>query len=190
MQVTLNKLGKVPSAKNADVAGTALVANSAATAGSAASATNATNATVAQSAVNAQNAAQAQLASTLSNLEKINWRVPANTPNQKIYGSPGNKLTVSAACGSGGSTLTLKTGVDHAVIQSIGTGGFATGGTDLQVDDFMVSGPQTLSNGSEQRTLVYTEPGGQTVILTYAIDNSPGMPGVGCLLNGSAFAMS
>jgi hypothetical protein len=171
-QVNLSKLGKVPSAKNADRASIANSSGNAVNAQSAANATNATNATHAGSAA------------ALDNLKKLSWRVPANTAAQQIYVSPGNKLTVTATCGAANAvTLTFTTGVDHAAIQSYGNS------ADLRVDDFVAATPQSLTNAREERTLVYTEPGGQTVNLTYVVDNATNMPGVGCLLNGSALAL-
>jgi hypothetical protein len=67
-QVNLKRLGKVPSAKNADRSGTAILASSASTAGSATNATNAVNATNALNATNATNATTATNATNASNL--------------------------------------------------------------------------------------------------------------------------
>ena len=74
-QVNLNKLGKVPSAKNADHATTASSAITAATATAAVTAGSATNAT---NAANATNATNATTAANLTGL--MRWRMTVATP--------------------------------------------------------------------------------------------------------------
>ncbi len=133
-------------------------------------------------ALNATTATHATSAAGLDNLQKLNWRVPSNTAAQIIYTSPGGKLTVRAACSATNViTLTLTTTVDHAVLDSYGTS------TDVQRADFVSGTPVTFTNVAEERTIVYTEPGGQTATLIYAVNN-PNIPGVNCLLDGTAFA--
>jgi hypothetical protein len=146
------------------------------TAGSATNATTATNAT---------NATHASSAAALDNFQpqKLSWRVANNTSAQTIYTSPGGFLTVTAACGStSGITLTFTTSVDHAILNSYGTE------SDINQGDFLVASPQTFTNTSEERTVVYTAPGGQQATLIYGVTNSPGLSGVNCVLHGTAFA--
>jgi hypothetical protein len=138
---------------------------------------NATTAGTASSATHATSAA------TLDNLTNLNWRVADNTAAQTIYTSPGGKLTVTAACSSTAAiTLTLTTSVNNAVLDSYGTQ------TDQNVADFTTGTPVTFTNTAEERTIVYTEPGGQTVTLIYAVNNGSSISGANCLLDGTAFA--
>ena len=111
----------------------------------------------------------------------IDFRVPVDTASTVIFDS--GKLQLAAACSSGVVTLTATTSVDHATIQTHGNS------ADSALNDFDVAMPLTLDSGAnEERTLVYTEPGGQIVVLPYLVAEDMPLGGtVACLVSGLAF---
>ena len=85
-------------------------------------------------------------------------------------------------------TLTATTSVDNATLQSFGNG------LDNSQNNFDIATPLTIDDGNntpayidEERTLVYTEPGGQIVALSYLIAQDMPLGGtVACLVSGLA----
>ena len=123
------------------------------------SATSATNAVNATNATNAGSAANAAKVGGVA-VGKIDFRAPASTSATTIFDS--GKLKLAASCSAAGAlTLTASTSVDHAQIDAWGTN------TDFTSQDFLIAGPHDFANQNEQRDLVYTEPGGQTVQVSY-----------------------
>jgi hypothetical protein len=120
--------------------------------------------------------------------QKIDFRAQSGTGETTLLDT--GKLVVTASCDGGGHVRVLATTkVDHAAIESLGNGG------DTQIDDFMISGsPRNLGpTQGEIRTVIYTEPGGQTAELRYLatddnVDHSgPPLGGaVDCLVTGFA----
>jgi len=112
----------------------------------------------------------------------IDFRVPVNTASAVIFDS--GKLQLAAACSAGGVvTLTATTSVDHATIQTHGNS------ADSALNDFDIAMPLTIdSDVNEERTIVYTEPGGQIVVLPYLVAEDMPLGGtVACLVSGLAF---
>lgn len=135
-------------------------------------------------ATNAGNANHAKAASTVDMIKKVDFRANANTTVTVLLNT--GKFELTAACdGAGHLDLEAITQVDHAVLLSYGTG------TDTSVNDFLITAPRKInasaSPASEERTLVYTEPGGQTVQVSYLeSDNTPLGGSVKCLVSGFA----
>jgi uncharacterized protein (UPF0333 family) len=135
-------------------------------------------------ATNAGNANHSKAASTVDMIKKIDFRANANTTVTVLLNTGKFKLT--AACdGAGHLDLEAMTQVDHAVLMSYGNGG------DTRLNDFLITGPQklnaTASPYNEERTVVYTEPGGQTVQVSYLeSDSTPFGGSVKCVVSGFA----
>jgi hypothetical protein len=112
----------------------------------------------------------------------IDFRVPVDTPSMVIFDS--GKLQLAAACDAAGVvTVTATTSVDNATLQSFGNM------IDSAQNNFDTAMPLTIDNDvSEERTIVYTEPGGQIVVLPYLVaENMPLGGTVACLVSGLAF---
>lgn len=135
-------------------------------------------------AANAGNASHAKSASTVDMLKKIDFRANSNTSVTVLLDT--GKLKLTAACdGTGHLDLEATTRVDHAVLMSYGDG------ADTRMNDFLTTTPLKLnlsaSPFSEERTVVYTETGGETVQVSYLeSDNSPFGGSVKCLVSGFA----
>jgi len=117
----------------------------------------------------------------------IDFRVPVDTASTVIFDS--GKLQLAAAFSAAGVvTLTTTTSVDNATLQSLGNG------PDNSQNNFDIATPLTIDNGNdpayidEERTIVYTEPGGQIVVLPYLVAKDMPLGGtVACLVSGLAF---
>lgn len=140
----------------------------------------ANTANTANTAGSASSAGTAGSAGSLSSQDKINYQAGAGSAAQTVYDS--GKLKLSATCGAGSTlTLTATTSVDNATIQSSPP---AAGTSDT---DFDTSDTVTLSGASEQRNVVYSEPGGQVVVVEYAAVAGGAYNGtVGCIVKGLA----
>jgi hypothetical protein len=113
---------------------------------------------------------------------KLDFRVPASTASMSIFDS--GKLQISADCNSGGMLgMTATTTVDHATLHSYGNG------SDFSTNDFLIATPLALTPSSdEERDLVYSEPGGQIVIIQYQASQASPLGGtITCLVSGLAF---
>jgi len=94
--------------------------------------------------------------------QKIDFRAKAGTGETTLLDT--GKLLLTASCDAGGHVRVLATTrVDHADIESFGNGG------DTQLDDFSIGdSPRNLGpTQGEFRSVMYTEPGGQTVEVRY-----------------------
>ena len=121
---------------------------------------------------------------------KIDFRAKAGTGETTLLDT--GKLVISASCDGGGHVRVLAlTKVDHAAIETFGNGG------DVQDDDFAIAdSPVNLGpTQGEHRSLIYTEPNGQTVQLEYlatdgtiAHGGAPLGGSVDCLVTGFAIA--
>ena len=116
---------------------------------------------------------------------KIDFRAAANTPSTTLLDS--GKLQVTASCdGTGTLSVTATTAVDNATLHSYGNL------LDFSSNDFDAATPidiTPLNNGDEERTFVYSEPGGQIVVIVYqaASQDVPLGGTVACLVSGVAF---
>jgi len=113
---------------------------------------------------------------------KFDFRAAADTAPTVIFDS--GKLQLAAACSAAGVvTLTAATSVDNATLQSFGNM------IDSAQNNFDSATPLTIDNDvNEERTIVYTEPGGQIVVLPYLVaENMPLGGTVACLVSGLAF---
>ena len=116
---------------------------------------------------------------------KIDFRAAANTPSTTILDS--GKLQVTASCdGTGTLSVTATTAVDNATLHSYGNL------IDFTSNDFDAATPIDITpfnNGDEERTFVYSEPGGQIVVIVYqaASQDAPLGGTVACLVSGVAF---
>jgi hypothetical protein len=120
----------------------------------------------------------ADSAGTLSSQAKIDYKAGPGSAAQTIYDS--GRLKLTASCGAAQPTVTASTSVPNATLHSTGGAGGAN-----DTASFTADVPLTLS-ASEQRTVVYTEPGGQVVTVSYAaVGGAPyGTPG--CIVKGLA----
>jgi hypothetical protein len=120
--------------------------------------------------------------------QKIDFRAKAGTGETTLLDT--GRLLMSASCdGSGRVRVLATTKVDHADIETFGNGG------DTQIDDFSIAdSPRNLGpTQGETRSVIYTEPGGQTVEVRYLATDSNvshnGAPlggAVDCLVTGFA----
>ena len=125
------------------------------------------------------NAKVADSAGSLSSQAKIAYQQGASTAAQTIYDS--GKLKLTASCGpTARPTVTASTAVANATLHSTGGSGGAN-----DTSPFTADVPLTAAT-SEQRSVVYSEPGGQVVTVTYAaVGGAPyGTPG--CVVKGLA----
>jgi hypothetical protein len=133
----------------------------------------------ASSAETALRAATAGSAASLSSQRKIAYQAAATSAGQTIYDS--GRLKLTASCTGSVVTVNATTSVDNATIQSAPASG-TTSDSDFDRADTVA-----LSGASEQRTAVYTEPGGQVVVVEYAaVDGGPYGGAVGCIVKGLA----
>lgn len=127
----------------------------------------------------ANNANHATSADGLTSQRELTYQAAAGTGAADVFDS--GKLKLSAACGPGGAvTLTASTRVDHATLQSIGDD------TDTNDGDFTTAETPTLSSVNEARMVVYTEPGGQVVVINYAAAEGSVYGTTGCIVKGVA----
>src|SRR5437667_220750 len=116
---------------------------------------------------------------------KIDFRAAANTPSTTILDS--GKLKVTASCDDTGTmSVIATTAVDNATLHSYGNL------LDFSSNDFDAATPidiTPLNNGDEERTFVYSEPGGQIVVIVYqaASQDTPLGGTIACLVSGVAF---
>ena len=174
-------------AKKADFAQRANRAKFARKASRANRATLAVSAKVANNASLLQGHPAADFARGPSN-QKVDFRAKAGTGETTLLDT--GKLVLSASCDGGGHVRVLATTkVDNAAIETFGNGG------DVQNDDFTIGGsPVNLGpTQGEHRSVIYTEPGGQTVQVEYlATDKNISHNGaplggaVDCLVSGFA----
>jgi hypothetical protein len=104
-----------------------------------------------------------------------------STASTTIFDS--GKLQLTASCnGAGTLSVTATTTVDNATVHSYGYG------SDFNTNDFDVAAPLVITPSSdEERDFVYTEPGGQTVIIQYQAASAVPLGGtVACLVTGIA----
>jgi hypothetical protein len=95
------------------------------------------------------------------------------------------KFQIAAACDASGIlSVTAMTTVDNATLHSYGNG------SDFSSNDFDIATPITITpTTDEERDFVYSEPGGQIVIVQYQVSNANPLGGtVPCLVSGLAFA--
>ena len=118
-------------------------------------------------------------AGSLSSQQKIGYQAGAGTGAQPIYDS--GKLKLTASCSAAPQpTVTASTTVGSATLHS-------TGGTGGANDTSPFSADVILTNGtSEERTVVYTEPGGQVVVVHYAAVGGNPYGAAGCIVKGLA----
>ena len=118
-------------------------------------------------------------AGSLSSQQKIGYQAGAGTGAQTIYDS--GKLKLTASCSAAPQpTVTASTTVPNATLHS-------TGGTGGANDTSPFSADVILTNGtSEERTVVYTEPGGQVVVVHYAAVGGNPYGAAGCIVKGLA----
>jgi len=115
----------------------------------------------------------ATTAGALSSQRKISYTAATSTGGQTIYDS--GKLKLTATCGAAAITVTAATSVSNATLSSHG------GGTpDTNDSGFDTGETPTLSADTEQRTVVYSEPGGQIVVVQYGAFESA----TGCVVKG------
>jgi hypothetical protein len=121
--------------------------------------------------------ATATSADSLSSQQKISYEADAQAAARTVYDS--GKLELTAGCGAAAAlTLTATTAVPNATIQSYG----ATAGTGGDDPDFDATVPLQTGEG---RTLIYTEPGGQVVVVHYSAFDG-GAAYRGCIVKGLA----
>ena len=118
-------------------------------------------------------------AGSLSSQQKIGYQAGAGTGAQTIYDS--GKLKLTASCSAAPQpTVTASTTVASATLHS-------TGGVAGANDTSPFSADVILTNGtSEERTVVYTEPGGQVVVVHYAAVGGNPYGAAGCIVKGLA----
>jgi hypothetical protein len=115
----------------------------------------------------------------LSSQDKISYHGAAGSAAQEIYNS--GKLKLSARCSAGGQpTVTAGTTVPAATLTS--NGGSGSGDHPVFTADVTLT-----SAATEQRSLVYSEPGGQVVVAEYgAVGGAPYAGTPGCVVKGLA----
>lgn len=135
----------------------------------------------ATNADSANSASAANSAEALSSQRKINYRAGQNTSAQVIYNN--GRLSLSASCGAAGAVLvTASTTVDHAAIQSYGTGS-----PDINDNDFLTSETDQVSDDDEERDVVYTTADGHTTVIQLSAgEGAPFGQGNSCAVSGLA----
>jgi hypothetical protein len=124
-------------------------------------------------------ATTANSAGSLSSQDKINYQKEAGTAPRTIYDS--GKLKLTASCSVAPQpTVTASTTVANATLHSTGGAGVANNTSPFTADVILTNGT------SEERTVVYSEPGGEVVVVHYAAvgGNPYGAPG--CIVKGLA----
>lgn len=119
-------------------------------------------------------------------LSKISFRAPAGTASTTLLDT--GRLRLAAACNAAGElTLIASTTVDHAQLTSYGNG------ADTKTTDFTVAAAPLeivgagAASQSQERTLVYTEPAGQIVQVTFLAQGGLTAQGVNrCVIAGFA----
>ncbi len=201
-QVNLKKLGKVPTARSADVAKSATNAGHATAADTAASAATATHAGSADSATNAGHATTADTATTAASANSATtatdaahattadtvagvtvkgfaYQTPSNGSKAVLFTM--NGLTVTATCSAG--RIDATTSVDHAYISSSWVSGASTPAratdTDFNTNETFLASSTT---GAETGSIEYVRPGGQRVSVSLQSDLA-----TACTVSGHAF---
>jgi hypothetical protein len=124
-------------------------------------------------------ASVANSATSLSSQAKISSQQPPSTGAQTIYDS--GKLKLTASCGGAAQpTVTASTTVANATLHSSGGAGVANDTSPFSVD------VQLTAASSEQRSVVYSEPGGQVVTVSYAAVGGAPYGAPGCVVKGLA----
>ena len=121
----------------------------------------------------------ANSAGSLSSQQKIGYQAGASTGAQTIYDSGKLKLTASCS-GAPQPTVTASTTVANATLHSTGGAGVANNTSPFTADVILTSGT------SEERTVVYSEPGGQVVVVHYAAVGGNTYGVAGCIVKGLA----
>jgi hypothetical protein len=124
-------------------------------------------------------ASVATSATSLSSQAKISSQQAPSTGAQTIYDSGNFKLTASCG-GAAQPTVTASTTVANATLHSTGGAGGANDTSPFTVD------VQLTAATSEQRSVVYSEPGGQVVTVTYAAVGGAPYGAPGCVVKGLA----
>ena len=136
----------------------------------------------ANSADSALRATTAGSAASLSSQRKIAYQGAATSGAQTFYDS--GKLKLTASCTGSAVAVTARTSVNNATIQS------DPASPTSSDSDFDSTETVTLSTATEQRSAVYSEPGGQVVVIEYAaVDGGPYNAAVGCIVKGRAQAL-
>jgi hypothetical protein len=118
-------------------------------------------------------------ARSLSSQGKISYQAGASTGLQTIYDS--GKLKLAASCGPAAQpTVTASTAVANATLHSTGGAGGSNDTSPFTADVALTAAT------SEQRSVVYTEPGGQVVTLSYAAVGGAPYGAPGCIVKGLA----
>jgi hypothetical protein len=124
-------------------------------------------------------ASVATSATSLSSQAKISSQQAPSTAAQTIYDSGTFKLTASCSVAPQ-PTVTASTTGANATLHS-------TGGTGGANDTSPFTADVILTNGtSEERTVVYSEPGGQVVVVHYAAVGGNPYGAAGCIVKGLA----
>jgi hypothetical protein len=121
----------------------------------------------------------ANAAGSLNSQEKIGYQAGVSSGAQTIYDS--GKLKLTASCSVAPQpTVTASTTVANATLHS-------TGGTGGANDTSPFTANVILTNAtSEERTVVYSEPGGQVVVVHYAAVGGNPYGTTGCIVKGLA----
>jgi Pentapeptide repeats (8 copies) len=129
----------------------------------------------------AASAGTAATAGSLSSQAKLGYQAAAGTGGVTVFDN--GKLKLSASCAGGSAvTVTANTTVDNATLQTVGT---VT--ADTNDGDFDTGETLTLSSDTEERNVVYTEPGGQVAVVQYAAVEGGAYGGAqGCVVKGLA----
>src|SRR4051794_27108432 len=118
-------------------------------------------------------------AGSLSSQGKISYQAGASTGLQTIYDS--GKLKLAASCGPAAQpTVTASTAVANATLHSTGGAGGSNDTSPFTADVALTTAT------SEQRSVVYTEPGGQVVTVSYAAVGGAPYGAPGCIVKGLA----
>jgi hypothetical protein len=125
-------------------------------------------------------AAAANSAGSLSSQQKLSYQAGVGSGAQTIYAS--GKFTLTASCSAGQPTVTAKTASANATLHS--TGG--NGPTAQNDNSPFTSDVQLTASVSEQRSFVYSEPGGQVVVGSYAAVGGAPYGSPGCVVKGLA----
>jgi hypothetical protein len=124
-------------------------------------------------------ATTATTAGSLSSQQKIVYQAGASTGAQTIYDAGTLKLTASCSAAPQ-PTVTASTTVPNATLHSTGGTGGASDTSPFTANVILTSG------SSEERTVVYSEPGGQVVVVHYAAVGGNPYGGAGCIVKGLA----
>lgn len=134
------------------------------------------------SASSADSASSANSANSLASQAKLNYQAGAGSSGVTVFNN--GKLLVTASCGGGSAvTVSATTTAADATIQSDASG------VPTSDPDFNTGETHTLTaaGASEERDVVYTEPGGQVVVIQYgAVSGGAYNGATGCVVKGLA----